>query len=51
MHPPRRLPTPRARCFVVAEAGVQDHSSATVGDGLDDQRAQMRKKRVKITFG
>ena len=51
VHPPRRLPTPRARCFVVTEAGVHDHPSAAVGDRLDDQRAQMRKKHVKITFG
>jgi putative transposase len=50
VHPPRRLLTSRARCFVVAEAGVHDHASAAVDDRLDDQRAQMRKQHGKITF-
>jgi hypothetical protein len=50
VHPPRRLPTSRARCFLVAEAGVHDQASATVGDRLDDQRTQMREKHGKITF-
>jgi len=51
VHPPGRLPTPRAHRLVDAEPGVHNHPSATVNDRLDDQRAQMRKKNVKITFG
>jgi hypothetical protein len=30
--------------LVDAQPGVHDHSSAAVGDRLDDQRAQMRKE-------
>jgi hypothetical protein len=45
------IAAPRTRRLIDAQPRVRDHPSAAVDDRLDDQRAQLRKKHVKITFG